>query len=97
MSLDPLTYWRATFTSRASASGPKISRAYIIAIARKDIARANTLATPEIAALFRRQTGRPDARPLGTFIQITHPGRPHDLLTSSGHPVWIDRWTGSTA
>lgn len=94
MPLDENTYWRATFTARARGEIPKITKVYVIAISRAKLAQVQTIACAEVSRIFQRHCGQVVTKPLGGFVQVTHPERSHDLLSENGHPVWIERWMG---
>lgn len=85
-----MTYWRGTFVARATATRPKITKVYTIAIPRAQIDAAQDIATREVTPFFQKQSGEPAAKPAGAFIRVTHPERLHDRLSPGGHPVWLE-------
>jgi len=90
MPIDANTYWRGTFTARAKGDLPKVTKVYAIGIPRKDMEEVQRIGSEELSPVFHRHSGQVVAKPLGGFVQITHPERMHDLVSKGGYPVWIE-------
>ncbi len=90
MPIDENTYWRGTFTARQKGDLPKVTKVYAIAIPKKDVNAVEKIAGEELSGIFHRHSGQVVTKPLGGFVQITHPERRHDLVSKAGYPVWIE-------